>query len=275
MIYTKVYAEGLHKLEAKQIENAKIDARLLLEFVCHTNRNDLLAHGDREVTETEYEAYRQAVAKRERHIPLQHIIGTQGFMGLEFKVNKHVLIPRQDTECLVEEAMLQVHDGMHILDMCTGSGCILLSLLKYSNDCIGVGVDISEEALEVARENADKLGLEATFIKSNLFDEVNGTFDIFVSNPPYIQTEVIKSLMPEVKEHEPMLALDGMEDGLYFYRKIMTECKEYLKGGAYALFEIGYDQGESVQQLMEQNGFKEVRVIKDLAGLNRVVLGHL
>ncbi|MDD3206342.1 MAG: peptide chain release factor N(5)-glutamine methyltransferase [Lachnospiraceae bacterium] len=275
MIYTKVYAEGLHKLEAKQIENAKIDARLLLEFVCHTNRNDLLAHGDREVTETEYEAYQQAVAKRERHIPLQHIIGTQGFMGLEFKVNKHVLIPRQDTECLVEEAMLQVHDGMHILDMCTGSGCILLSLLKYTNDCIGVGVDISEEALEVARENADKLGLEATFIKSNLFDEVNGTFDIFVSNPPYIQTEVIKSLMPEVKEHEPMLALDGMEDGLYFYRKIMTECKEYLKGGAYALFEIGYDQGESVQQLMEQNGFKEVRVIKDLAGLNRVVLGHL
>lgn len=280
MKYSKVYKEGLTLLEEAKIDNANIDARLLLEYICHTNRNDLLAHGDREVSEEDYAAYQQAISKRVNHIPLQHITGTQNFMGLDFKVNEHVLIPRQDTETLVEEAMLRVHDGMKILDMCTGSGCILLSLLHYSNDCIGTGVDISEDALAVARENAEclrndgSLKSEVHFIQSDLFTNIYDKYDILVSNPPYIQTEVIKGLMPEVREHEPMLALDGMEDGLYFYKKIISECGNYLNHGADVLFEIGYDQGIQVKQLMEENGFTEVRILKDLPGLDRVVVGN-
>jgi len=279
MKYREVYTDGLHKLEAAQIENADLDARLLLEHICHTTRNDLLAHGDREVSTEDFYHYKKAIEKRCQHIPLQQITGVQDFMGLEFKVNEHVLIPRQDTETLVEEAMQRVHDGMKILDMCTGSGCILLSLLHYSNDCIGTGVDVSEDALAVARENErqlrekGKLKSEVTFLQSNLFDKVSGKYDILVSNPPYIQTEVIKGLMPEVKEHEPMLALDGMEDGLYFYRKIITQCGEYLNRGADVLFEIGYDQGMQVKKMMEENHFIEVQVLQDLAGQNRVVAG--
>lgn len=279
MKYRDVYGEGLQKLKEGKIENAEIDARLLLEHICHTNRNDLLVHGDREVSPEDCDTYRKGIEKRCRHIPLQQITGVQEFMGLEFKVNDQVLIPRQDTETLVEETMLRMHDGMKILDMCTGSGCILLSLLHYSNDCIGTGVDVSEEALAVARENErqlrekGELKSEVTFLQSNLFDQVSGKYDLLVSNPPYIQTEVIKGLMPEVKDHEPVLALDGMEDGLYFYRKIITQCGAYLNRGADVLFEIGFDQGEQVKRLMEDNYFMEVQVLKDLAGQNRVVTG--
>ena len=279
MRYKDVYMEGFHILESVKIENADIDARLLLENICHTTRNDLLAHGDREVSTEDLDHYKKAIEKRCQHIPLQQITGVQDFMGLEFKVNEHVLIPRQDTETLVEEAMQRVHDGMKILDMCTGSGCILLSLLHYSNDCVGTGVDVFQDALAVAKENErqlrekGELKSEVTFLQSDLFDKVSGKYDILVSNPPYIRTEVIKGLMPEVKEHEPMLALDGMEDGLYFYRKIITQCGAYLNRGADVLFEIGYDQGMQVKKMMEENHFIDVQVLQDLAGLDRVVAG--
>ena len=196
-------------------------------------------------------------------------------MGLTFKVNEHVLIPRQDTEILVEEAMRYLSDGMRILDICTGSGCILLSLLKYSNECEGMGVDISEDALAVAQENAHNLGLQADFRHSDLLENVEGRFDMIVSNPPYIQTDVIETLMPEVREHEPMLALDGKADGLFFYREIIKQCPAYMTRGARLFFEIGYDQGEAVKALMEKQGFTEVEVIKDYAGLDRVVVGCL
>ncbi len=275
MKYKEVYTEGCERLYGRQIENAKLDARLLLEFICHTNRNDLLAHGDREVSEENYRKYQQVIEKREQHIPLQHITGSQEFMGLQFQVNEKVLIPRQDTEVLVEEAMLHLHDGMRILDMCTGSGCILLSLLHYSNDCAGTGVDISAEALAVARENAENLEIAADFIQSDLFRqlEFNEKYDMLVSNPPYIQTKMVETLMPEVRDHEPVIALDGMEDGLFFYNRIIEECGAYLNGGACVLFEIGYDQGQQVKELMEQQGFREVTVMKDFAGLDRVVTG--
>ena len=194
-------------------------------------------------------------------------------MGLTFKVNEHVLIPRQDTEILVEEAMRYLSDGMRILDICTGSGCILLSLLKYSNECEGLGVDISDDALAVARENAQNLGLEAEFRHSDLLEKVEGKFDMIVSNPPYIETAVIDTLMPEVREHEPMLALDGREDGLYFYRRIVEQCTSYMTRGARLFFEIGYDQGEAVKDMMIHKGFCEVEIIKDYAGLDRVVTG--
>lgn len=286
MTYRELYEKGKSALATAGIDEAELDARLLLEFVCGTDRNTLLVHGDRDVTPQEEADYTMLLHKRESRYPLQQLTGVQNFMGLDFCVNEHVLIPRQDTEILVEEVLQNLHDGMHILDMCTGSGCILISLLHYSNNCTGVGADISAEALEVAKQNAARLlegeirsipdmdGVhEIELIKSDLFENISGQFDIIVSNPPYIQTSVIDTLMPEVRDHEPRLALDGSEDGLLFYRKIVQESVIYLKQGGMLFFEIGYDQGEAVSQLMEQSGFLEVRVIKDYGGLDRVVYG--
>lgn len=274
MTYQELYQTGVNELDGL-IAEARIDARYLLEAVCHTDRNTLLAHGDMEVTPEQVKEYMDKIAVRKTRVPLQHILGEQEFMGLTFTVNEHVLIPRQDTEVLVEEVMRYLHDGMQILDMCTGSGCILLSLLHYSNGCTGTGVDISEQALAVARKNADALGKDVTLLQSNLFEQVEGQYDIIVSNPPYIQTDVIKTLEPEVREHEPMIALDGYEDGLYFYRHIVEECKPYLWSNGMLFFEIGYDQGESVKLLMEEAGFVDVAIVKDFSGLDRVVLGTL
>lgn len=286
--YRELYRQGVEGLQKAQIAEAELDARLLLEWCCGTNRNTLLVHGERSISAEEFEKYEGCISKRTKHIPLQHITGEQEFMGLTFEVNEHVLIPRQDTEILVEEAMRHLHDGMKVLDMCTGSGCILLSLLHYSNDCVGVGVDISEEALAVARRNAEhikalKKNLQVSFLQSNLFqnlenqllDDIDAKFDIIVSNPPYIRSDVILTLMPEVKEHEPILALDGKEDGLYFYRNIIENAGKYLTGGGKLFCEIGHDQGEDVKRLMEQAGYREVEVIKDFAGLDRVVCGTL
>jgi release factor glutamine methyltransferase len=275
MTYRELYEYGMERLSGAGIEEASLDARLLLEYICHTDRNELLVHGDSERGDLEKQFYEIVIEKRASHIPLQHITGVQEFMGLEFKVNEHTLIPRQDTEILVEEAMRYLSDGMRIIDMCTGSGCILLSLLKYSNECEGIGVDISEDALVVARENAQRLGLNATFLKGDLFEPLEdcGLFDMIVSNPPYIETGVIPTLMPEVREHEPIAALDGREDGLYFYRKIVDKAKDYISKGGYLLFEIGYNQGEAVSSMMKEAGFSQVSIIKDYAGLDRVVFG--
>lgn len=284
MKYKEIYLWGRSELEQASVGEFELDARLLLEHICHTNRNTLLVHGDREVNPEEEKEYREAIALRSSRIPLQHITGVQEFMGLEFKVNKHVLCPRQDTECLVEEVMRYLHDGNRILDMCTGSGCILLSLLHYSNHCSGIGADISKEALAVASENAANIAAmkrpnpwnEKTvkLIHSDLFSNVpEEKFDIIVSNPPYIASDVIPTLMEEVRAHEPMSALDGMEDGLFFYRKIVAESRNYLAKEGMLFFEIGHDQGRAVSNMMEKAGFMEVTVVKDFAGLDRVVYG--
>lgn len=280
MKYRELYQQGIEKLSLAGVEEAKIDARILLEYVCKTDRNALFLKGDAEVSCEDEEKYFEMISKRRGHIPVQHLTGEQEFMGLTFAVNKHVLIPRQDTECLVEIVLKNLHDGMRILDMCTGSGCILLSLLNYSNDCIGVGVDLSEEALKVAMQNAATLSgngafdaADVSFVHSDLFEKVDGKFDMIVSNPPYIKTEVIHTLMPEVKDFEPVMALDGTEDGLEFYRRIIVDAKKYLNRGGQLFFEIGYDQGEDVRNLMSDNGYEDVVVAKDLAGLDRVVYG--
>ncbi len=275
MEYAALYRMGEDKLRYAGIEEASLDARLLLEEVCGTDRNTLLVHGDKEVTEERRECYVNYITQRCRHIPLQHILGYQEFMGLRFAVSPAVLIPRQDTETLVEEVMRFLHDGMHILDMCTGSGCILLSLLKYSNDCVGVGCDLSADALKVAVENAAALGIEAEFLQSNLFEEIKGRFEVIVSNPPYIKSGAIKELMEEVREHDPMMALDGGEDGLFFYRKIVASAGDYLYPGGMLFFEIGCDQADEVSGLMQDAGYKDITVCKDLAGLNRVVYGRI
>lgn len=274
MQYAKLYHIGKEQLQKAGITDAELDARLLLEFICHTDRNALYAHGDQEIEDEKMHDFLQLIEKRAVHIPLQHLTGEQNFMGLDFLVNEHVLIPRQDTEILVEEIMRDLHDGIRILDMCTGSGCILLSLLHYSNDCSGVGVDVSEDALAVARQNADRLAeKQAVFIQSDLFEKVEGSFDLIVSNPPYIRSQEIAGLMPEVREHEPHLALDGKDDGLHFYREIIKGAMPHLKRGGQLFFEIGYDQREAVQALLAANGYTEIAVVKDYAGLDRVVYG--
>lgn len=281
MTYKELYETGRAALEQAGIEEAVLDARLLLEYVCGTDRNYLFAHGDEPVSDNRKESYVNLIDRRAEHIPLQHITGSQEFMGLSFQVNDKVLIPRQDTELLVEEVMLRLHDGMSILDVCTGSGCILLSLLQYSNDCNGLGLDISGEALLVAEQNKNNLGLSAEFLESNLFSALEtdeamekwGKFDIIVSNPPYIETEVVGTLAEEVKDHEPMLALDGGKDGLDFYRKIAKEAGTYLNRGGMLFLEIGYNQGEAVTKLLKESGFRDVQLKKDYAGLDRIVFG--
>ena len=275
MQYQELYRMGKDRLTEAKIPEAELDARLLLEEVCGTDRNDLLVHGDKEIPPEQCDRYVEYIQRRQKREPLQQITGYQEFMGLRFKVTPDVLIPRQDTETLVEEVMRYLHDGMHLLDMCTGSGCILLSLLKYSNDCEGTGCDISEKALKVAEENAEMLSLNASFVQSNLFENISGKYEFIVSNPPYIPTGVIPTLMEEVRDHEPVSALDGREDGLYFYREIVEKAGEYLYPGGMLFFEIGYDQAEKVSSLMREAGYQEVTVCKDLAGLDRVVYGTL
>ena len=273
MNYRKLYETGKDRLEKAGIQEAALDARLLLEEVCRTDRNTLLVHGDRAVTEEEETQFLIFIERRSTHEPLQQITGWQEFMGLRFSVTEDVLVPRQDTETLVEEVMRYLSDGMEILDVCTGSGCILLSLLRYSNGCRGVGCDISEKALAVAGQNAKELGISAQFIQSDLFESIEGRFEYIVSNPPYIRKDMIPTLMEEVRDHEPLIALDGGEDGLDFYRKITREATEHLYSGGMLFFEIGYDQGEAVKLLMEEEGYEEVTVSQDLAGLDRVVYG--
>lgn len=185
MTYRELLKKGADTLKNADIEENELDARLLLEFVCKTDRNYLLVHGEKPVSADDESRFTELINRRSGHVPLQHLTGTQCFMGLDFKVNEHVLIPRQDTEILVEEVLRELHDGMRILDMCTGSGCILISLLHYSNYCEGVGADISGEALELAAENAKNLlDRPATFIKSDLFEQITGKYEIIVSNPP-------------------------------------------------------------------------------------------
>ena len=278
MTYRECYEQGCRTLQAAGIEEAALDARLLLEAVCGTDRNDLLVHGEQPVAPEAEEKYLNWIRQRAEHIPLQQLTGEQGFMGLTFNVNEHVLIPRQDTEILVEEVLKELHDGMRVLDMCTGSGCILLSLLHYSNDCEGLGVDLSAEALEVAGRNVLKVltpekAEHAHFLQSDLFEKVGGKFEIIVSNPPYIASAEVEKLMPEVRDHEPRMALDGTEDGLYFYRRIIEEAGKHLVSSGMLFFEIGYDQGQAVSELMRTEGYCEVQVVQDYAGLDRVVFG--
>lgn len=278
MTYRECYEQGCRTLQAAGIEEAALDARLLLEAVCGTDRNDLLVHGEQPVALEAEEKYLNWIRQRAEHIPLQQLTGEQGFMGLTFSVNENVLIPRQDTEILVEEVLKELHDGMRVLDMCTGSGCILLSLLHYSNDCEGLGVDLSAEALEVAGRNVLKVltpekAEHAHFLQSDLFEKVEGKFEIIVSNPPYIASAEVEKLMPEVRDHEPRMALDGTEDGLYFYRCIIEEAGKHLVSSGMLFFEIGYDQGQAVSELMRTEGYCEVQVVQDYAGLDRVVLG--
>ena len=279
MTLKELYNTGTDILKNASIQESSLDAWYLLEYVTGITRARYFVDSQQTVPQNHQKQYLQLIQKRAEHIPLQHLTGVQEFMGLEFHVNEHVLIPRQDTEILVEtalEKLKEISNPVNLLDMCTGSGCILLSILYYMKNkkqITGTGVDISDKALEVARENAKSLGLSVDFLQSDLFDKITDKYSMIVSNPPYIRSDVIKTLQEEVREHDPMLALDGMEDGLYFYRKIISESEKYLQVDGYLIFEIGHDQGLDVSNMMKDAGFRDVLIKKDLAGLDRVVLG--
>lgn len=276
MIVSDIYKNTVIRFKENEIPEPENDTRMMMEHFLGITRNDLMIHGDKEVTDN-LEAYDKAKERRCTREPLQYIIGSASFMGLDFKVSPAVLVPRSDTEILVEEILKDLHSGSRILDMCTGSGCILISLMNYSNECIGVGVDLSKDALEIAEYNASQLvpDKDVGFINSDLFEalEEGDKFDIIVSNPPYIASAVIEELMPEVRDYEPRMALDGTEDGLYFYKKIVENSEKYLKSGGLLAFEIGYDQGEAVKQLMLDYGYNEVEIVKDYSDMDRVVKG--
>lgn len=267
------YNIGRQRLASAGIEEADLDAWYLLEDITGVSRTMYFMEPEKELSEEEVEEYFDALEKREKRIPLQHITGKQQFMGLEFLVNEYVLIPRQDTEVLVEEALNKIKPGMKVLDMCTGSGCIAISLSKFAKDCEYHAVDLSAKALETAEENARKNDTKIHFIKSDLFENVQESYNVIVSNPPYIRTSVIEELQKEVKCHDPYMALDGKEDGLFFYKKIIEEASEHLISGGWLLFEIGHDQRKEVEELMEEHHFTKIFTKKDLAGLDRVVAG--
>lgn len=277
-----IYREGKEQLEAAGVPDADLDAWYLLEFVTGISKARYYGNPEAGIDEREALKYRDVIRQRAERIPLQHITGEQEFMGFSFQVDEHVLIPRQDTETLVEEALGVLKPKMKILDLCTGSGCILLSLLKLGEKqgiagLKGTGADISREALKVAEENGRRLEIpedRVAWVRGDLFENLEGPFDLLVSNPPYIPSGELSGLQEEVRLHDPALALDGHEDGLYFYRRIAAEAGKYLRDGAYLMLEIGWDQGEAVSTLLEVAGYREVKVKKDLSGNDRVVRGR-
>lgn len=277
--YRKVCLVGAERLRVAQVPDAELDARLLMEHVTGWDSAGWLMNREAVMPEAMREYYEQLVERRRTREPLQYITGEQEFMGLPFRVTPKVLIPRQDTELLVEQA-LPLCPGKRVLDLCTGSGCVLISLAHYAPISRAVGADISPEALEVASYNGEKHGVRAEWVQSDLLASVEGTFDVIVANPPYISAEEMQTLMPEVGAHEPELALFGGEDGLELYRRLIPDAKKRLADGAegtgsFLLVEIGCGQGEAVSRLFRESGFREVSVQRDYAGHDRVVKGHL
>lgn len=282
--YRELYEEGRRILEQAGLPDAALDARFLLEEVCGTNLQTLLVFPEKKVTEEEVNQYRAFIQRRKDREPTAMILGEWDFMGLTFRLNKSTLIPEQDTEVLVETALGELkrrgpgEAPLRILDLCTGSGCILLSLLHELRNAGGLGTDLSEEALEAARENAVRLGLQekAAFRQGDLWEPVGDErFDLIVSNPPYVPTDVIPTLEPEVRCGEPYAALDGGEDGLVFYRRILKEAAGHLKPSGIIIVESGFDEAAQISALMQDQKLRGIRTVKDYGGLDRVVLGAL
>ncbi len=258
-------------------DNPRLEAELLLAHCFKINRTALFLRREEEISKEQLERFLEFVNMRKSHIPYQYIVKKQYFMGLEFFVDENVLIPRPETEILVEEALKRLKRGDVVLDIGTGSGAIAVSIAKYFPDCTVYAVDISKKAIEIAKHNAKKQGVldRIFFIESDLFCNLppNLKFDFIVSNPPYIKKREIELLQEEVKK-EPIVALDGGEDGLFFYKKIIREAPFYIKSGGKIGFEIGYSQKEEVTTLLEESGFKDVEIIKDLAGIDRVIIAE-
>lgn len=279
LTYRQMCHNGAAILADAGITDAEYDSFALLEYITGMDRTAYILNGSKSVPEDIAERYDAVIDRRSSHIPLQHITGQAWFYGRSFNVNSDVLVPRQDTEVLVSEALKVINAKDSVLDMCTGSGCIIITLALEKKLGRAVGADISEAALKVASGNREKLGADdVTFVKSNIFSDINVNdeklFDVIVSNPPYIATGEIETLTEEVRIHDPYIALDGLEDGLHFYREITQQSRNYIKSGGWLLYEIGCTQAHDVSDIMSEYGYSNIKVIKDLAGLDRVVMGQ-
>ena len=261
--------------EEKGVDTPRLDAEVLLSHILKCDRIHLYVNFDRPLVEEELAAYRQMVKARVQRMPVAYILGEKEFMGHTFRVTPDVLIPRPDTEILVEEAirLLAEKDSPRIVDIGTGSGAILLSVLKGTEGGTGVAVDLSPNALAVAKSNGECLGLaeRADFRLGDLYAPVDGLFDAILSNPPYIPVRDMAGLAPEVKQ-EPEMALVGGEDGLDFYRRLIDDAPRYLKEGGVVLFEVGIYQAQDVAELGKTRGFRMQRILPDYAGIDRVVV---
>lgn len=298
-----IVAAAEEQLKKANIAENQIDSWLLAEHFFDVSRQDIFLSPDKCVSKEVAEKYLEAVKMRANHVPLQHITGHQQFWDFDFLVDENVLIPRPETELLVEQVVLDINarasvnerasekystsgeragkvktprkQKIRVLDMCTGSGCIAISVDKMCDNVVVTAADISEKALAVAEKNNVRNHGNVTFVKSDLFEKIEGKFDMIISNPPYIPTQDLDALMEEVREHEPHLALDGSKDGLKFYRKICKMSREFLNDHGKIFFEIGYDQGETVPALLSENGFTNIQVLKDLSGNDRMVIAEL
>ncbi len=270
--------KGEKQLTDKGKESAKLEAMLLLSHLTGMDRTELFISHENEVPDSVIESYLALIEKRVEGIPLQHIVGSANFMGLEFKVSPDVLIPRPETELLVEEALKILTPDSRVLELCTGSGCIALSIMKLYPGVTMVASDISPAAVHVAVENAEALEVpmgegpgKIDFKIGDLFEHVYDKFDLIIVNPPYIRTDDIKNLEPEVKDHDPLMALDGGPDGLFFYRRLIYEAKNYLNPEGKLLLEIGYDQAPDITALAG-DAYKNIKVIKDYSGNDRIMV---
>ncbi|MBR6349587.1 MAG: peptide chain release factor N(5)-glutamine methyltransferase [Lachnospiraceae bacterium] len=273
--YLEIYEVGKGILASAGIDSPDTDAFYLMQHVFHINRGQLLVDPLKKAEPALGRAYLDLIRKRSERIPCQYLIGSTEFMGLTFKVNPSVLIPRQDTETLVEEVIRIIPSEAKVLDMCTGSGCIGISVKCFLHNVDMTLSDISEEALRVAEENAELQGVEVRTVCSDLFENIDGRFDVILSNPPYVTDEEYASLMPEVRDYEPRLALTAGQDGLDIYRRIAKEVPSHLNAEGWLIMEIGCSQADAVRALLEAEGFEDIRIVKDLAGLDRVVVSRL
>lgn len=274
MIIKEALMKASKKLEENNIPGPLNEAKYLLKFLLKKDDIYFITNLDKSLNDDELKKYKELVNKRCKHVPFSYITGVKEFMGLEFFVNNQTLIPRPETEIITEYVINNFKDKkLDILEIGVGSGCISISIAKYLSNVNILGVDINEKAIEVANKNIKYNNVEnkVNFIKSDLYKNVKGKFDIIISNPPYIKSDVIETLEDDVKKYEPILALDGGTDGLYFYKKIINDADNFLKDNSYIIFEIGYDQGKDVKTLLEKKQFKEIEIIKDLAGFDRTI----
>ncbi len=274
--------DGKTRLETAGIEESLLGVRLLLQHVLGCERIELVLNPQLELSEKEWQVFDLYISRRCLHEPIQHIMETQNFLGYDFKVSRATLIPRPETEELVNLAasLLRLNEECQVLDMGTGSGCIPVSLCLLNDKVQCIGVDYSLEALEVARQNGHKLGVadRIRWIHSNLFEQIekseSNRCDMLISNPPYINSDEVLRLDREVKDYEPVSALDGGVDGLCFYRAITEQAGDYLKTGGYLLYEIGHDQKAAVMEMMALAGYQDVKGLQDLSGRDRIVYGR-
>ncbi len=259
-------------LTSKDIENPKLDSEYIIAHVLGMSRLELNLHQDDDITEDDLVLIQNMISRRQKNEPLQYILGETDFYGLTFKVNEHVLIPRPETELLVEKIIKENPAVEEILEIGTGSGAIAIALAANIKNVKIIAVDISNEALQVARENAVKNKVNINFCFSDVFENVIGKYDLIISNPPYISNKEYQYLSSEIREYEPLIALLADDNGLAFYKKILCSAKDYLTENGKIYFEIGYSLSESIKKVAEENGFRNIETVKDLNDFDRMMV---